>query len=74
MEQAMKLDLLLYAQAVAPEGSRASRVLAKAIKELDAGKQLTEEFIVNIKSCIKKIQYYDRGLLLEKTVKEWNAQ
>jgi hypothetical protein len=74
MEQAMTLDLLLYAQAVAPEGSRASRVLAKAIKELDAGKQLTEEFIVNIKSCIKKIQYHDRGLLLEKTVKEWNAQ
>ena len=70
----MTLDLLLYAQAVAPEGSRASRVLAKAIKELDAGKQLTEEFIVNIKSCIKKIQYHDRGLRLEKTVKEWNAQ
>jgi hypothetical protein len=70
----MTLDLLLYAQVVAPEGSRAKRVLAKAIKELDAGKQLTEEFIVNIKSCIKKIQYHDRGLRLEKTVKEWNAQ
>jgi hypothetical protein len=70
----MTLNFLLYAQAVAPEGSRARRVLAKAIKELDAGKQLTEEFIINIKSCIKKIQYHDRGLLLEKTVKEWNAQ
>lgn len=70
----MTLNFLLYAQAVAPQGSRASRVLAKAIKELDAGKQLTEDFVVNIKSCIKKIQYHDRGLLLEKTVKEWNAQ
>lgn len=70
----MTLNFLLYAQAVAPQGSRASRVLAKAIKELDAGKQLTEDFVVNIKNCIKKIQYHDRGLLLEKTVKEWNAQ
>ena len=70
----MTLNFLLYAQAVAPEGSRARRVLARAIKELDAGKQLTDDFVINIKSCIKKIQYYDRGLLLEKTVKEWNAQ
>ena len=70
----MTLDFLLYAQAVAPEGSRAKRVLAKAIKEVDAGKQLADDFVFNIKCCIKKIQYHDRGMRLEKTVKEWNAQ
>lgn len=66
----MNLELLLYAQAVSP-GGRSKRVLAKAIKEIDAGRELSASLIESVKASIKSIQYHDRGMRLENAVKEW---
>jgi len=70
------IDLLLHAQAVSNlyQRTRPSRVFAKAIKDVDAGKPLSADFIESIKSCIKKIQFDDKTMRLEKLSKEWNKQ
>lgn len=67
------IDLLLHAQAVSNlnQRTRPSRVFAKAIKDIDAGKQLSADFIESIKSCIKKVRFDDRTMRLEQISKEW---
>lgn len=67
------IDLLLHAQAVSNlnQRTRPSRVFAKAIKEIDAGKPLSADFIESIKSCIKKVRFDDRTMRLERVSKEW---
>lgn len=67
------IDLLLHAQAVSNlyKPNRASRVFARAIKEVDAGNPLSADFIESIKSCIKKVRFADRTMRLERVAKEW---
>jgi len=70
------IDLLLHAQAVSNmyKPTRASRVFAKAIKEMDAGNPLSDDLVVSIKSCVNKVKFADKTNRLYQIAQEWNKQ